>query len=142
MASLPAFNWTAERWLGYIAADVIGQNCPDAWHDPGECVPRAAAFVRRTRPSGSRGARDVRCEGAPRKPRGRRMDLDPQGGSRFPVWLFCHRSARRRRYTVGYVRVIADITKRKIHDAAHDWSEGRFPAARSDDAPIGMALMV
>jgi PAS domain S-box-containing protein len=135
-----SFNSTAERWLGYAAADVIGEAALDAWHDPGEVRARAAtlsAELGRAVPAG--------FETFVAKARVAHRDenewsLIRKDGTRFPAWLSVTAVLDVAGNTVGFVRVIADITKRKKHDAELRLSEERFRRA-FDDAPIGMALV-
>jgi PAS domain S-box-containing protein len=135
-----SFNWTAERWLGYIAADVIGKTAPDAWHDPGEVRARAAALSDELGRPVAAGLETFVAKARLGNREEGEWTLIRKDGSRFPVWLSVTAVLDVAGTTVGYVRVIADITKRKIHDAALRLSEERFRRA-FDDAPIGMALM-
>jgi PAS domain S-box-containing protein len=137
---ITTFNSTAERWLGYRAADVIGKVAPTAWYDTTEVLARAQALPKELgRPvSGS----FETVIGKAR--RGEREEYEwtmiRKDGSRFPVWRSVTAQVDASGNIVGYVSVITDITERKEQEAATRLSEERFQHA-FDDAPIGMSLV-
>jgi PAS domain S-box-containing protein len=135
-----SFNSTAERWLGYAAAEVIGKAAPDAWHDPDEMIDRAGKMSvelgRTVRP----GFETFVAKACLRPREEREWTLIRKDNSRFSGSLSITTLLDNTGKTVGYVRVIADITKRKERDAELRLSEERFRRA-FDDAPIGMALV-
>jgi len=137
---LTSFNATAERWLGYASADVVGKADPSLWHDGEEMRVRAAemAIVLGIAPTDKMGAFATYLSGGNRYEDEwifRRRD-----GSRFPVWLSMAALNDSGGHTIGYLGVFEDITKRKRQDGELRLSEERFRRA-FDDAPIGMALV-
>lgn len=135
-----SFNSTAERWLGYAAADVIGKAAPDAWYDAGEVRARARALSEELGRTVTAGFETFVAKTRLGQREEGEWTLIRKDGSRFPVWLSVTAVLDVLGNTVGHVRVIADITKRKKHDAELRLSEERFRRA-FDDAPIGMALV-
>jgi PAS domain S-box-containing protein len=135
-----SFNSTAERLLGYAAVDVIGKAAPDAWHDPSEIRARAielSAELGRTVTAGFETFVAKACFG---KREERDWTLIRKDGSRFAGSLSITALLNSAGNTVGYVRVMSDVTNRKFRDAELRLSEERFRRA-FDDAPIGMALV-
>jgi PAS domain S-box-containing protein len=135
-----SFNSTAERWLGYVAADIIGKKALDAWHDAGEVRARAAVLSAELGYTVSAGFETFTAKARVAHRDENEWILIRKDGSRFPAWLSVTAVLDVLGNTVGYVRVIADISKRKKHDAELRLSEERFRRA-FDDAPIGMALI-
>lgn len=134
------FNRTAERWLGYDAAEVVGIPAPSAWFDAGEVRSRGAVLSEElgfpvcgafeTLVAKARlGQRDES-----------ELTLIRKDGSRFPVGRSVTAQTDAAGLVVGYVSVITDLSLRKAQEAETSLSEERFRRA-FDDAPIGMALV-
>jgi PAS domain S-box-containing protein len=135
-----SFNPTAERLLGYAAVDVIGKAAPDTWHDASEMRARAKELsveLGRTVTAGFETFVAKACFG---KREEREWTLIRKDGSRFAGALSVTALLNSAGNTVGYVRVMSDVTKRKLREAELRLSEERFRRA-FDDAPIGMALV-
>ena len=135
-----SFNSTAERWLGYAATQILGKAAPDIWHDPSEMRVRAAALSLELGRPVAAGFETFAAKARLGQREEGEWTMIRKDSSRFPVWLSVTPVLDLAGKTVGYVRVIADITKRKKHDAELRLSEERFRRA-FDDAPIGMALV-
>jgi PAS domain S-box-containing protein len=135
-----SFNATAERWLGYAAAEVVGKTNPMLWHDADEVRARAQALSlelgRPVAPGFETFAAKARL--------GQRDDhewtLIRKDGRRFPVWLSLTALLDVTGAVAGYVGIVTDITGSKQQETALRLSEERFRRA-FDDAPIGMALV-
>jgi len=137
---ITTFNSTAERWLGYAAADVVGKFAPAAWYDTTEVLARAQALSRELGHPVT-GSFDTVIGKARR---GEREEYEctmiRKDGSRFPVWRSVTAQVDASGSIVGYVSVISDISERKAHEATARLSEERFQHA-FDDAPIGMSIV-
>jgi PAS domain S-box-containing protein len=135
-----SFNATAERWLGYDAADVIGKSTPLLWHDADEFKARVAEIASEFDIPAS-GKMDVF---GTYLSRGSRYESEwtfrRRDDTRFPVWLSMAALNNSGGSPIGYLGVFEDITERKRNDAQLRLSEERFRRA-FDDAPIGMALV-
>lgn len=135
-----SLNATAERWLGYAAADLVGKSSPLLWHDRDEFDARVAELSREI---GVTAPRPVDVFGAYLS-RGKRYESEwtfvRSDGTRFPVRQSMAALNDSGGRTIGYLSVFEDITERKRRDAQLRLSEERFRRA-FDDAPIGMALV-
>ena len=138
--SVTTFNETAERWLGYAAADIIGKVTPALWHDPEEVVARATLLSKELGRVVSPGFEAFVAKARPGAGDEHEWTLIRKDGTRFPAWLSVSALTDTHGELSGYVGVIADITERKQHEADMRVSEDRFRRA-FDDAPIGMALV-
>ena len=112
------FNATAERWLGYAAAEVVGKTTPALWHDMDEVVARAAALtveLGRTIEPG--------FDAFVAKAQLGRVDENEwtfirKDGRRFPVTLSATALFDAAGNITGFLGVIADITESKRTTAA------------------------
>jgi PAS domain S-box-containing protein len=107
------FNTTAERWLGYTAAEVIGQTTPVLIHDWQEIVQRAQVLSQELGESIEPGF-DVFTAKA------RRGEIDEnewtyirKNGSRFPVLLSITALRDTDDQITGFLGIGSDITERK-----------------------------
>jgi len=135
-----AFNSTAERWLGYAAADVIGKAAPAAWYDDAEVLVRAQALSAELGRSVSGSFETLVAKARLGQREEKEWTMIRKDGSRFPVWRSITPQVDAAGTIVGYVSVITDISERKAHEAEIRLNEERFRRA-FDDAPIGMALV-
>jgi PAS domain S-box-containing protein len=116
---IASFNATAERWLGWSAAEMVGQRNSGVFHDPAEVAARARelstelgteiapgfeAFVAR-----------VRHTGAPDE---REWTYVRRDGTRFPVWLSVSALRDERGDITGFFGVATDISDRKRAEQA------------------------
>jgi PAS domain S-box-containing protein len=134
------FNSTAERWLGYAAADVIGKAAPAAWYDAAEVLVRAQALSAELGYSVSGSFETLIAKARLGQREENEWTMIRKDGSRFPVWRSITPQVDAAGTIVGYVSVITDISERKVHEAEIRLNEERFRRA-FDDAPIGMALV-
>ena len=138
--TVTSFNSTAERWLGYTAAEVIGKATPALWHDLDEVHSRANALSaelgRRVPPGFETFTAKARL--------GQRDEneytLLRKDGSRFPAMLSISALEDAAGPIGGFIGIFTDITERKQQETELRLSEERFRRA-FDDAPIGMALV-
>jgi PAS domain S-box-containing protein len=107
------FNRTAERWLGYSAAEIVGARTPALWHDAGEVVARAHALTgelgREVGPGFESFVAKARLGSADEN----EWMLTRRDGSRFPVLLSVTALRDHRDEITGFLGVIADITERR-----------------------------
>jgi PAS domain S-box-containing protein len=120
------FNSTAERWLGYAAAEIIGKVTPALWHDAAEVVARAKVLSRELKYTVEPG-----FESFAAKPRLGQIDenewtLTRKDGSRFPAMLSATALMDEVGVITGFLGVIADITERKRAEESLHESEERF----------------
>jgi len=134
------FNATAERWLGYDAAEVIGKPAPAAWYDPAEVLARARAVSEEPGPSVTGSSDTVVAKARLGQREENEWTMIRKDGSRFPVGRSVTAQTDADGTIVGYVSVITDLSLRKAQEAETRLSEERFRRA-FDDAPIGMSLV-
>jgi PAS domain S-box-containing protein len=137
---ITSFNSTAERWLGYDAADVIGRPLSTVWHDQGEVRTRAAALSVELEREVAPGFEAFVAKARLGHRDENEWTIIRRDGSRFPGWVSVSAVLDVAGQTIGYLGVIDDMTKRNHHDVELRLSEERFRRA-FDDAPIGMALV-
>jgi len=137
---ITTLNTTAERWLGYRAAEVIGKATPMLWHDTGEVAARAAALSRELGTAIKPGLRVFTANTQPGHVEESEWTLQRKDGSRFSGSLTVSPLTDPLGQPVGFLGVLSDITERKQREAELRVSEERFRRA-FDDAPIGMCLV-
>jgi PAS domain S-box-containing protein len=135
-----SFNATAELWLGYTAAEIVGIATIDTWHNPDEVQVRAAVLSKELGHAVTAGFETLVAKSRIAHRDENEWLLIRKDGSRFSAWLSVTAVRDVLGNTIGYVCVITDITEHKKHDAALRLSEERFRHA-FDDAPNGMALV-
>jgi two-component system, sensor histidine kinase and response regulator len=120
------FNSTAERWLGYSAAEVVGKTTPALWHDPREIAGRALVLSeelgRRIEP----GFEVFTAKAAAGKSDETEWTFCRKDGSRFPVSLSATALAKADGVITGYVGVISNLTERKTAEEDLRATEERF----------------
>ncbi|MBF2048644.1 MAG: PAS domain S-box protein [Elainella sp. C42_A2020_010] len=118
--TIRTFNTTAEQWLGYTAAEVIGQTTPALIHDWQEIVQRAQVLSQEI--------------GEPIQPgfdvfvaKARRGEVDEnewtyirKNGSRFPVLLSVTALRDADDQITGFLGIGSDITERKAVEEERD----------------------
>ena len=133
-------NTTAERWLGYRAAEVVGKATPMLWHDADEVAARAATLSRLSGTPVKPGLAVFTANTRPGHVDESEWTLKRKDGSRFSGSLTVAPLTDPRGQPVGFLGVLSDITERKQREAELRVSEERFRRA-FDDAPIGMCLV-
>lgn len=117
--TISSVNSTAERWLGYSAAELVDKNTPMIIHDPAEVEARARElsleFKRHVEPD--IGVFTVLPDQGQTETR--EWMYIRKDGSRFPVQLSVSCMYNRQGSVLGYIGVATDITKRK--QAEQDW---------------------
>jgi PAS domain S-box-containing protein len=138
--TVTSFNSTAERWLGFTAAEVIGKATPALWHDADGLQRRANALSKELGRKVNSGFETFTAKARLGQRDDNEWTLVRKDGSRFPAWLSVTALLDLAGDIRGYVGVFTDITERKKQEAELRLSEERFRRA-FDDAPIGMALV-
>ena len=115
-----AFNSTAESWLGYAPAEVVGKLTPALWHDAGEVAERARALSvelgRLVEPGFESFAGKARLGQIDEN----EWTLTRKDGSRFPVLLSVTALRDATGSITGFLCVVADITERKQQEAERE----------------------
>ena len=124
------FNATAEKMLGYNAAEVIGKQTPAIFHDPGEIVSRAGILSGELKSPVEPGFEVFVAKA-------RRGGVDEsewtyirKDGSRFPVLLSVTSLKGEKGRIAGFLGVGLDITERKAAEEA--LKQARFQAEQAN----------
>ena len=110
------FNQSAEKLLGYSAAEMIGKQSPAIFHDPAEVAARAAELSRelgRTIDPGLDVFVSLARQG---KTETREWSYVRKDGSRFPVLLSVSAMRNPDGEIIGYLGVARDITAQKTQE--------------------------
>jgi PAS domain S-box-containing protein len=134
------FNATAERWLGYSAAEIVGKVTPLIWHDAGEVAARAKVLSRELGRTVEPGFESFTAKIRLGQVDENEWTLVRKDGSRFPVTLSATALMDEAGVVTGFVGVLADITQRKQAEERLRESEERFRKSFVN-APIGLALV-
>ena len=137
---ITSFNSTAERWLGYSAAEVIGKATPVLWRDVHAVGARAKALSEELGRTVNPGIETLVAKARLGQRDESEWTLVRKDGTRFPAWISVTALLDVTGAVAGYVSVLTDITERKQQETELRLSEERFRHA-FDDAPIGMALV-
>jgi two-component system sensor histidine kinase/response regulator len=126
------FNATAERMLGYPAAQLVGQGTPALWHDGDEVVRRSEALGlelgQSIEPGFETFVAKARLGGADEN----EWTFIRRDGSRFPVLLSVTALRDRTGTITGFLGVIADITeRRRAEEALRQAKEAAEEASRA-----------
>ena len=137
---ITTFNPTAERWLGYTAAEVIGKATPALWRDPDEMAAFAKTLSRELGRTIEPGFESLVAKPRLGQVGESEWTLIRKDGSRFLATVSSTALRDEAGIITGFLGVIADITERKRSEARLRESEERFRKS-FEDAPIGMALV-
>jgi PAS domain S-box-containing protein len=137
---ITTFNSTAEEWLGYTAAEVVGRHTPALWHDPEEVRARTELLTRELGRSIEPGFETFVAKARLGAADENEWTFIRKDGTRFPVLLSVTAITNEHGVITGFLGVIADLTERKKHEAVWRESEARF-AEVFEHAPIGVALV-
>jgi PAS domain S-box-containing protein len=107
------FNSTAERWLGYTAAEVIGKLTPTLWHDADEMKARAKILSSELGLTVEPGFEAFVAKARLGQTDENEWTLIRKDGSRFPVSLSATALFDEAGIITGYLGMIADITERR-----------------------------
>jgi PAS domain S-box-containing protein len=108
------FNAAAERWIGYLAKEVVGKQTILVWHDQQEIVDRAKTLSDelglQVEPGFESFVAKARLGGADEN----EWTFVRKDGKRFPVSLSVTAMTDNFGRVTGFLGVVADITERKI----------------------------
>jgi PAS domain S-box-containing protein len=111
---IQTFNATAERWLGWPAAELIGRQTPALFHDPAEIAARARELSvelgREIAPGFEAFVATVRATGRQIE---REWTYVRRDGTHFPVLLSIDALRDARGAITGFFGVATDLTERK-----------------------------
>ena len=138
--TVTSFNSTAERWLGFTAAEVIGKATPALWHDADAIQRRATALSEELGRPVNPGFEAFTAKARLGQRDEHEWTLIRKDGTRFPGWVSISALLDIAGDIRGYVGILTDITEQKKQEAELRLSEERFRRA-FDDAPSGMALV-
>jgi PAS domain S-box-containing protein len=110
---ITTFNTAAERWLGYAAAEVVGQTTPAILHDPGEVKARAAELSQELGVPVEPGFEVFVAKARRGGPDEREWSYLRKDGSRFPVLLSVTALRHEDGQITGFLGIASDITERK-----------------------------
>ncbi len=116
--TITAFNPTAERWLGWPAGELVGQQSPAVFHVAAEIAARAAALTaelgRPIPPGFDVFVAHARSGGVDEH----EWTYVRKDGERFPVWLSVSALHDAHGAVTGFLGVAADITERQQAEQA------------------------
>jgi len=134
------FNATAERWLGYTAAEIVGKTTPAIWHDAGEAVARAKVLSVELGREIEAGFEAFVAKAQLGQVDENEWTLIRKDGSRFPVTLSATALTDEAGQFTGFLGVIADITERKRVSAALQEAQ-RFLLSALDALSAQIAIL-
>ncbi|MDB4793703.1 PAS domain S-box protein, partial [Methylacidiphilales bacterium] len=120
------FNSTAEQWLGYSAAEIIGKSTPAIWHDAGEIAARAQVLSKELGRKIAPGFEVFIVKATVGNSDENEWTFIRKDGSRFPVSLSATALTDEAGAVTGYLGVISDITEHKKAEETLRVSEERF----------------
>ncbi len=129
---ITTFNSTAENWLGYSAAEVVGKLTPALWHDEKEVVARAAALSKELGRTIEPGFETFIAKIKADKPDETEWTVHRRDGSEFLMALSATALTDESGTITGYLGMISDITERK--KAEQELKEAKERAESSDRA--------
>ena len=134
------FNSTAERWLGYTAAEVIGKLTPALWHDADEMKARAKILSSELGLTVEPGFETFVAKARLEKTDENEWTLIRKDGNRFPVSLSVTTLMDEAETITGFLGVLADITERRRATTALQESK-RFLRSTLDALSSHIAIL-
>lgn len=114
------FNSTAERWLGYTAAEIVDRQSPAIWHDPTEVVARSQTLSREMGKEISPGFDAFVAKARLGLTDENEWTFIRKDGSRFPVLLSVTALTDNAGAIRGFLGVIGDISERKQREVERE----------------------
>lgn len=114
--TISAFNVTAEQWLGYKSAEMIGKNTPECFHDRIEVERRAIALTEELGIPVNAGFEVFIIKTQLGQIEESEWTYIRKDGSRFPVMLSISALRDPDNNIIGFLGIGTDITERQISD--------------------------
>ena len=111
--TIRTFNRTAERWLGYTSAEVVGKLTPAIFHDPRQVALRAEELSEELGWSVQPGFEAFIAKAVLGTPDENEWTYIRKDGSRFPVALSVTAMVDENGAVTGYMGIATDITRRR-----------------------------
>lgn len=122
------FNPTAERWLGYTAAELVGRHTPAMFHAPEEVAARAVMFGAELGVPLAPGFEVFVAKARRQLPNEHEWIYIRKDGTRFSVWLVVTALRDAQGTITGFLGMASDLTARQQAEAALHASETRAQA--------------
>jgi len=126
--TVTSFNATAERMLGYTAAEIVGKETPALWHEGGEVVARAAVLSQELGRKIEPGFAVFTAKITGDKSDESEWTIRRKDGSRFPASLSATALTDETGAVIGYLGLLNDITGRKKAEQELEKSRERLNA--------------
>jgi PAS domain S-box-containing protein len=123
-----SFNKTAQNWLGYTAAEVVGRETPAIIHDPQEVIDRAIELSQILGMTIEPGMETFVTKVRQGETNEQEWTYIRKDGSRFPVMLSVSALRDADNNLTGFMGIGSDITQRKQAEAALRQSKDELEA--------------
>ncbi len=128
--TITAFNRTAERMLGYSAAELIGRQTPGVFHDPAEVVQRAKEFSTQLGERIEPGFDTFVCRTRHGRPNEEEWTYVHKDGRRFPVQLGITALRDATGAIGGFLGIASDLSSRRKSEIELRRSRAQLEAAQ------------